>query len=47
MERVSGFILIEEESDQIITAYYLTTLDKQGSCKKTTQNPILDKEGHP
>ena len=44
MERVSGFIVIEEESDQLITTY-LTTLDKQSSCKKTTQNPILNKEG--
>ena len=38
MERVSGFIVIEEESDQLITTY-LTTLDKQSSCKKNNSKP--------
>ena len=38
MERVSGFIVIEEESDQLITTY-LTTMDKQSSCKKNNSKP--------
>jgi hypothetical protein len=43
MERVSGFIS-PLKRDQ--THFFLPTLDKQSSCKKTTQNLILNKEGH-
>jgi hypothetical protein len=44
MERVSGFTLIEEESDKLITTQKLG--ENKVFVIKPSQNPILNKEGH-